>query len=391
MSEQAATSRFDTVDLLRGLSILSVVLLHTALMFGFSGSALGTSLPRWLRYTLLSEGGNGVTMFFVISGFLITYTSIRRFGSLGRIRIPAFYRIRFARIAPPLLLLLLALSIGHFAGIDGIRVRPAVGTLPRALWVALTFQLNWFEAVHGYLPACWSVLWSLSVEEMFYLFFPLICALLLVRRMGWPIFYTLLGALILIGPFARTVLARNEIWGYQGYLANMDAIALGCLCAIFTERCSRSPAWRTARTPLILQITGILLALFIALWDLWPKVILGLHIKRTLGRSATDVDILMLATCLMLFGGVLRARRGSRLSLPLRWYGRHSYELYLTHEFIVLGIIPLYVRHPDGPVLLCVVVVILLSAALGYLVARFVSEPLNRSLRGAPLPTQSLP
>ena len=84
-----------------------------------------------------------------------------------------FYRIRFARIAPLLLLLLAVLSLLHLGNVQGFRIPAKTTTLPRALFAALTYHLNWLEALHGYLPGNWDVLWSLSVEEMFYLFFPL--------------------------------------------------------------------------------------------------------------------------------------------------------------------------------------------------------------------------
>ena len=63
----AATPRFETVDLLRGLSILAVVLLHSWLRFFFSDIQVGTGLPKWLAHLLLRNGGNGVTIFFAIS------------------------------------------------------------------------------------------------------------------------------------------------------------------------------------------------------------------------------------------------------------------------------------------------------------------------------------
>jgi peptidoglycan/LPS O-acetylase OafA/YrhL len=173
--ESEASPRFETVDLLRGLSILAVVLLHCRIRFFLSGVKLGSGLPHWLQHLLLLNGGNGVTIFFAISGFLITLTSVRRFGGLSRMRPGWFYRIRFARIAPLLLLVLAVLSLLHWGSLhwhafDAWHVKKAVG-LPKALFSALTFHLNWLEGKTGYLPANWDVMWSLSVEEMFCLLF----------------------------------------------------------------------------------------------------------------------------------------------------------------------------------------------------------------------------
>jgi peptidoglycan/LPS O-acetylase OafA/YrhL len=164
--QQAVTPRFDGVDVLRGFSILSVVLLHTWIRMHFPGSPVNQVMRGQLAHLLLRNGDNGVTVFFAVSGFLITLTSLRRFGSLRQMQPAKFYRIRFARIAPLLLLLLAVLSLLHLGYAQGFRIPAKVTTLPRALFAALTFHLNWLEAVHGYLPGNWDVLWSLSVEEM---------------------------------------------------------------------------------------------------------------------------------------------------------------------------------------------------------------------------------
>ncbi|WP_232296233.1 acyltransferase [Terriglobus sp. TAA 43] len=163
----SATQRFDGVDVLRGISIAAVVLHHFYLRMLFSGHALRSVMPATLFRLLYVNGGNAVTVFFAVSGFLITYISLRRFGSLADLKPRIFYRIRFARIAPLLLALLVVLSVLHLLHVDGFVISPKRGTLLRALTAALTFHLNWFEASHGYLPANWDVLWSLSIEEMF--------------------------------------------------------------------------------------------------------------------------------------------------------------------------------------------------------------------------------
>lgn len=69
----AASPRYDTIDLLRGYAILGVVLLHLSNLLSASGQAVGGSLPKWLKYIVFSEGGNGVSAFFAVSGFLITF------------------------------------------------------------------------------------------------------------------------------------------------------------------------------------------------------------------------------------------------------------------------------------------------------------------------------
>ena len=75
-----------------------MVLLHLSGRMHMAGASLEPLLSSWLFHLLFWNGNNGVTVFFAISGFLITFTSIRRFGSLGQMQPRLFYRIRFARI-----------------------------------------------------------------------------------------------------------------------------------------------------------------------------------------------------------------------------------------------------------------------------------------------------
>jgi peptidoglycan/LPS O-acetylase OafA/YrhL len=367
--------RFDAIDLLRGLSILAVILLHASIFLRGAGHPVGTSFPHWLRFIIFNNGGNGVSAFFAISGFLITFISIRRFGSLSRMDPLRFYRIRFARIAPPLLLLLSILSVLHLAAVNYFHIKPAVGTLPQALFAALTFQVNWFEAVHGWLPPVWTVLWTLSVEEMFYLFFPLLCVGLLRKRWSRPVFFVVLFGLVLFGPFARTHwYTTNEMWSYQSYWGNVDNIALGCLTALLADRLCRNSRFVQSIWPLVLEWTGAALMLLVVCE--WPRVIF-----RQLGHSETDVTVLGVGTCLVMLGSVLRNRPGLAWAAPMRWLGRHSYEAYLTHEFAVIILVSVYLRVRQGPVAVWILVIVIASALLGYALARLVAEPANRALR----------
>ncbi|MFZ0479929.1 MAG: acyltransferase, partial [Terriglobales bacterium] len=186
-------------------------------------------LPSQFISSMVWNGQFGVQMFFAVSGFLITATTLKRWGSVPQVSLRGFYRMRFARIAPLLVLLLTVLSLLHLAHLKYFVVPAKTGGLGRALLAALTFHVNVLEARRGYLPGNWDILWSLSVEEIFYLFFPLFARLLTRGRS----FIALLLSLVVLGPFARTVLAHgNEVWKEYSYLGGMDAIALGCLTAL---------------------------------------------------------------------------------------------------------------------------------------------------------------
>jgi peptidoglycan/LPS O-acetylase OafA/YrhL len=108
-----------------------------------------------------------------------------------------------------------------------------------------------------------------------------------------------------------------------------------------------------------------------------------------MGKNGVDGSILPLGACLIIFGSVLRARSGRTWTAPIRWFGRHSYEVYLTHEFVVVWLSALFLRTKAGPLWCWIIAIVLLTAPLGWLVARFYSEPMNRRLRGVPLPSRS--
>lgn len=315
----ASTGRFDGIDVLRGISIVAVVLHHINIHMGADQSVLAKALPRQVAATLFWNGANAVTVFFAISGFLITTMALRRWGALRAIRIADFYRLRFARIAPLLVALLVVLSVLHLAHVPGFIIQPHT-SLSRALLAAATFHINWLEAQRGYLPGGWDVLWSLSVEEVFYLFFPLICFL----TRGRAALITVLLAFVVIGPFARTVLTNNEMWMDKGYLSGMDAIALGCLAAMIAARWRLRPA-----TLVALQVIGTVMVLIV-------MTARPLGWKLHLYPLGLDMTFLALGTCCLQIAIAQGNHVGNWITTPIRWFGRNSYEVYLTHVFIVV-------------------------------------------------------
>src|SRR3954471_18135445 len=194
-------TRLDGVDLLRGLAILFVLMNHVNMRLLSARVPYTRGLPPQLVSSLVWNGQFGVQIFFAVSGFLITSTTLRRWGTLSAANLREFYQLRIARIAPLLLLLVAVLCGFHFARINGFVVSEKTGGLGRAVLAALTFHVNLLEARRGYLPPSWDILWSLSVEEVFYLFFPLVCR---IFRRG-RFFLTPLLIFVAIGPLARSV------------------------------------------------------------------------------------------------------------------------------------------------------------------------------------------
>lgn len=361
-------ARLDGVDLLRGLAIFFVLMNHVNMRLLLADVPYTAGLPRQLVASLVWNGQFGVQIFFAVSGFLITSITLRRWGSLGDINIRDFYRLRFARIAPLLLLLLLVLSVLHFAGFSDFVVQSKTGGLGRALLAALTFHVNVLEARRGYLPGSWDILWSLSVEEMFYLLFPLIAKLLGRGKL-------LLGVLfgfVAMGPVARTVLARgNDIWLEKSYLGSMDAIALGCLTALLVSRFTFS-----RRTLQIFGTIGVALLVYILCFSVqtyaWDA------------RTGLDMTILALGTCLAIISAAGTKWNAPRILRPVLRLGERSYEVYLTHMFVVFAFFQIFLAagKPLRAVPVLFLCAVLAAAALGEGVARWYSEPLNRLLRG---------
>lgn len=372
MSSSAPLPRLAHVDLLRGLLAIFVVLLHANLRIPFGPPELAQWLGPRASGILFRSGYYAVIVFFVVSGYLITSASIRRWGDLSRVRPASFYRFRAARILPPLLLLLAVLAVLHLAGSAWFALDTSKVSLWRALLAALGLHLNWLEAQVGYLPGPWGVLWSLSVEEAFYLGFPLFCVLCgSERRLA-----LLLVVPIVLGPLARSVFSDNELWQDHSYLSGMDGIAFGCLAALLAHRVPQTPAAAVRRAVLL---TGLVLSVTVFCFR---KEVYQLGLTR----FGLQVTLLELGIALMLVAAHWRPWTwcAGAMAAPLRWFGCNSYEVYLSHMFVVIPAAWLFQWLGASPswIPLWFFAVVAASGLLGQVFAQWFSEPCNRALRG---------
>jgi peptidoglycan/LPS O-acetylase OafA/YrhL len=374
-----AQPRNSGIDTLRGLSILLVVMHHIGIRVPLSQTLLAEVLPQWLLEGLNFNGAEAVVTFFVISGFLITRRSQQRWGDLRAISLGGFYWLRVSRIVPLLLLVVAVLSLFHLLGVPRFVIDKPGQSLGGAIASALGLYLNRYEAVHGYLPGGWDVIWSLSIEEVFYLAFPLSCLLLGRARLLVPSLVLL--ALSLPVTRAALIAGGNEIWMQKAYLPGMSAIAVGVLAALLARRIPAPGRWVVLAT----RLAGwaALCAIFFAGSWVWKLVHNGYGLFLALAAAGIVISA--------------HWREGDKKHRPmpalnwLRSCGRLSYEIYLSHVFCIFaGLALFHWSGRGGPWHFLWYPPILLACwLLGFALSRGFTLPVERGLRRQfrPIPT----
>jgi peptidoglycan/LPS O-acetylase OafA/YrhL len=351
------------IDVLRGLAIGIVLIHHFYLAYGFAQRGATTVSARFL-HALGRNGNYGVVVFFVISGYLITSTSLRRFGNLERVSPRVFYVFRFARIFPCLALILVIVTGVGIAGVPYFRNSHGVSFFLADLSV-LTFWHNVLMAKYGWFNYCLNVLWSLSDEEVFYVSFPL---LWIGLRKTWLVVAVWIAAIIL-GPVYRGSHRNDEIQYLCSYWACFDAIAMGCCTALLAPRIKAGPNTRN----LVQASAGVVMT--------W------LYLHDSIGSNAVAGPSLMAACAafILLVEGAFQsptAVPSDFFSTPIAWLGRHSYELYLFHIVILAGMRNVWKTAPT-PLLKFGYFVLFMAASItiAWAISRYYSEPLNGWLR----------
>lgn len=280
------------LDGLRAIAVLLVLLCH-----GF------------VPWFLWAGGAVGVSVFFTLSGFLITTLLIQDREAVGRVRFVRFYLRRVRRLAPALfVVLVVSAPIGLAVG----------GLHWQAFAATIGYCSNWVDAIHG--PLSGDVLghtWSLAIEEQFYIIWPVVFGLLARRSTGLVVAvgvavcaFSLVERLVLYDPS----LADN--WRtYFGTDTRADGLMYGCLLAVAMSRLRTE---RPRPELVMIGLAGIA----------WATAL------RAGPLSVFGPTVVSLATCAVIFGAAQGARSSALEARPLVWIGKRSYGVYLWHASV---------------------------------------------------------
>jgi peptidoglycan/LPS O-acetylase OafA/YrhL len=319
-------------------------------------------------------GGLGVTIFFFLSGYLITTLMRAEWANTGTVSLSGFYKRRALRILPPLYLVMI---IGWTLDWFHIPVHQATGL---GLLSVLLYFYNYAALLnHGpkeIVPLGLNVVWSLMIEEHFYLIFPL--AFVVAKKRGIPAgrfarmlvlvcFAVLAWRFVLVYHF-KTLLVVTGGWTYFATDARFDSILWGCVMAVgFNPWCGDiNPFWDRRRG--LLAIVGCALILFSLAWR-------EPHFRETLRYTLQGIAMLPI------FYYIVSAQ-GSWLSRalawqPLRWLGWVSYSMYLCHAML-LYIFYIYVKWNPW---LTGIAVAIVAGGFAELVRQFIEKPLRQLKR----------
>ena len=350
------------IDGLRAFAVVAVLLFHADHLIG---------------------GFLGVDTFFVLSGFLITRQMLHEVDRNDRVSLRDFWSRRARRLLPALLLLLGVLVI--VANLFGIAAE-RINIRNDAPW-ALGFALNWHHIAasadywtSAASPSPLTHLWSLAVEEQFYLVWPLVFVLLVWRsanRERRVLIGSLVGAALSFALMAAVFDPGATTRAYEGTDTRIGALLVGALCAttIVRDANERLLARLGRQIDVLLVIPVALLA-----W-MWMRVD-GRDSWLYRGGfliHAVLVAVLLLAVSSVNLGNWLQTLLRQR---PMRWVGRLSYGLYLWHWPIYIALSPSHVSLSRWPLTALRLFVTVVLASLSYYL---VERPVRQGLQHRPL------
>ncbi|MCD4557366.1 acyltransferase family protein [Schaalia sp. lx-100] len=347
---------------------------HVDRIFGLDGlraCAVIAVLVYHVIPTKAPGGFVGVDLFFVISGFLITYLLLKEKKHTGRIDFAGFYLRRIRRLLPAAFLVitcagLLATCIGGDITVGALRSMISVFTLS-ANWVMLISGSDYFAHTQ---TGLFDHFWSLAIEEQFYLIWPFILFFLVKRRPNTQLF--IVSILAALSASSALFLEKYGV-SSQAYLAtpsHSTGLLLGSLLSIGYFHYAPKRNLTTSFFSCISLILGILGFAFSLTTSLTLHA--GHQMLVTLFGSVSGLFLIL--GCLLAPSWIPRVIDIA----PLRWIGERSYGLYLWHlPFIVIAdatysAIPGFTRFYGR---ICAIICVLCATVLSY---RYVEQPIRK-------------
>ena len=270
-------------------------------------------------------GGFGVTIFFFLSGFLITTLFYREVERTGGINLPAFYTRRLLRLSPPLFITLFLVyflvSIGFLEGV----------VQPEAVLSQVFYYYNYYailstDATEGALGL--NVLWSLAVEEHFYLIFPFLFTLILRNQIRSTHLFAVLFVILIWRVVKLSLLGAGSDSIYMATDTRFDSILVGAFLAVLIAE-GKAAAIFPQKPFMVggLIVFAILVLLFTFLYR-------DPFFRSTLRYSLQGMALIPLFYYSVNLPNVWIFRLLNWR--PIRVIGVYSYTIYLVHT-VVLG------------------------------------------------------
>jgi len=265
-----------------------------------------------------AAGQAGVVLFFVLSGFLITRILASQIASNGRLDYRRFYLRRAARLGPAVLIYL-AGCLTYSAIQRPNAVRGQLEQLPYVLLYVTNWRHIWLSDA---MPVVFGSLWSLAIEEQFYLLWPIVLAILLGMRRWRLVVALAIGialSLLLRLYFSFHASPQDHLRSYLGTDTNAFALLLGSAIALATLH-----GWRPKR-PAAMVTAGAAMSLAAAMW---PASLMRMFSGSALGVPASFGAALLVAAVPTWGGRAVDAP-------PLRFIGKVAYGWYLWQSLAI--------------------------------------------------------
>jgi peptidoglycan/LPS O-acetylase OafA/YrhL len=322
---------FPNLDALRFLSFLSVFLYHSyKILFIY----VEKSAPHFFSGVefLFRNGNMGVNFFFVLSGFLITYLLIKEKEKTGKVNLRNFYIRRLLRIWP---LFYLCVFIG-FVIFPLLKTAIGAGAPNETAHIAYYLLLiNNFDFINNWplVPdaTILIVLWSVAVEEQFYLAWPVIVQFIAIRRLKFA-FFTVIIASLVFRFFHNTGSDADYAVRYFNTLSVVGDMALGGVFALYTSKPGKFLYFiRHLKKPVLLLIYAIAVVLTLFRQELFVSPVM-IIIERLI--IAVFYGLIILEQCFSekpLFH-FSRFKIFSKL-------GTYTYGLYCWHFLVISAVV----------------------------------------------------